>query len=119
MAATPVRFVCSTLLPSDPPALLSGVLDDAANLLTLTFDQEIQPGSIGANHLRVDGVGSTFKASKAGVFTGGTSADISVLNQLGGTSGSPRISWQTPTTPFLGFGGLPVPVFTDFPITVI
>lgn len=106
-------------LPSEPPELLSAELDDGANLLTLTFDQLILAGSISFNNLKVEGVGAVIKAAVTGPFDEGLEPVIGVANQISGTSGSPRITWNTPTTVFLNESGLPAPVFTDFPINVI
>lgn len=117
MVATPVRFVLPPWLSDPQPEIVSGLFNLSANTLAITFSRQIEAGTLPANLLRVDGIGATFKSGAPGPYVAGTVIIFPMTNQLGGTSGSPRVSYNAPLTPFETADAQIVTRFTDFPIS--
>lgn len=110
-------------LQCEAPSLIAAQWETGASLLTLTFSAPLAAGSSAAPlALRMDGVGSNFKSNTAAaVATASSSIVVPLVNQLGGTTGSPRISTGGPGNPpgWTFQGGIQVGGFVDFPVSVV
>ncbi len=120
-----MRPFAASGLGSEPPtapvpiSATFAFTDGATGVLTVNFDQPLQPGATAsANWIFHAGLDGTFPAGPAGTVTESTVKIVKTRTLL--TPDSPtRCDYLAAPADVLSLGGLPAVAFADFPVTVI
>jgi hypothetical protein len=104
-----------------PPVPVAAQVVDATDVLTVTFDQPLQPGATGiGNWLATWGIGPVkfdHTQPAPGVIAGNTVTVNMAFPMLSG--GPPVCSYLAAPPDVLGLTGLPAAPFAGFPMVVI
>ena len=122
MAVCPVRFATSTLSSEPPPVPIAATFSTGTNLIVVTFDRLLAPGTSGTGNW----VGVTFSSPAhrfitpfAPLVAAGSVVSGTMIVQATPTGGPPRITYNATPPEVFGTTGMPVAPFADFPLTLI